>query len=95
MKTKVKFANESIILVKGRGSILIQQKDSNHAYIFDVLYILAMKNNLISLGFPKKGYKMKIERGNLSIIDNKSIMILKALWSKNRTFRVEIQFGNY
>ena len=96
MKSKVKFAYESTTLVERRVNILIQQKDGNHAYIFDVLYVPTIKNNLISLGqHLEKGYKMKMELSNLLVIDNKSRTILKAPLSKNRTFKVEIQTRKY
>ena len=61
-----------------------------------MLYVLAMKNNLISLGqVLEKGYKMKLELENLLVIYNKKRTILKAHLSKNRTFKVEIQTGKY
>ena len=48
VKSKAKFVNESTISIENKGSILIQQKDGNHAYIFDMFYLPAMKNNLLS-----------------------------------------------
>ena len=46
----MKLAYNSKVLVEGKGSILIKQRDGGHAYIINILYVPVMKNNLLSLG---------------------------------------------
>lgn len=50
MKNKVKFANENALTAKGIGDILIMRKNGKRLVIFNVLYILGMKNNLLNIG---------------------------------------------
>jgi len=50
VKISVIFADNSHILVEGIGKVLITRKEGKIAYIYDVLYVLSMKNNLLSLG---------------------------------------------
>jgi len=46
---KTRFANNSIVCVKGTGKVLIHRKDGKKAYITDVLYVPNMRGNLISI----------------------------------------------
>ena len=63
IKSKLRFANDNIIIVEGRGKILIQLKNGNHAYISDVLYVPMMKNNLLSLGqLLERNFIMRLEK---------------------------------
>ena len=67
------------------------QRGEDYVYIYFVFYVLAMKNNLLSLGqLLCKGYSLKMELGYLIIFDVAKRTMLKALLSKNRTFIVEI-----
>lgn len=50
VKSKVKFADNSVIAVERAWKVLIQRKDSVQAWITDVLYVPNMKNNPLSLG---------------------------------------------
>ena len=47
---QISFGDSSKIPVKGKGKILIRQKDESHQLISNVYYALDMKNNLLSLG---------------------------------------------
>ncbi|XP_019455195.1 PREDICTED: uncharacterized protein LOC109356326 [Lupinus angustifolius] len=91
VKTKVKFADDSSINVEGIGEILIRRKDGASSSISNVLYVLRMRNNLISLGqLLEKGYKISMEDKILKIFNKKGRPILKAPLSNNRTFKIGI-----
>lgn len=46
----MKFVNDSIIPVMGKGKFLIKLKNGDHMYISDVFYVPDMKSNLLSMG---------------------------------------------
>ena len=48
--TSVRFADNSTILAKGIGKVMITPKNEETAYMHDVMYVPSMKNNLLSLG---------------------------------------------
>ncbi|RDX68217.1 hypothetical protein CR513_52817, partial [Mucuna pruriens] len=53
-----------------------------------------MKTNLLSLGqLLEKGYVMNMEHNMMKVYDSKRKLILKALLSKNRIFKIGIQIG--
>ncbi|XP_039140420.1 uncharacterized protein LOC120277629 [Dioscorea cayenensis subsp. rotundata] len=88
----VKFADNSIIPVMGKGRILIQLKNGDHQFISDVFYVPGMKNNLLSMGqLLEKGYRMEMKNGHLTILGEKVVMSsLIRVMSKNRMFRIDI-----
>ena len=50
MDSQVTFGDSSKILVKGKGKILICQRNGGHQFISNVYYVPNMKNNILSLG---------------------------------------------
>ena len=87
----MRFADNSTILVEGINKILITRKEGKKAYMRDVLYVLYMKNNLLSLGqLLEKGYTMTMQQNLIEVYDPKHWLLLKALLSKNRTFRINL-----
>ncbi|XP_004490485.1 uncharacterized protein [Cicer arietinum] len=94
VKRGIIFADNSTIKTEGVGKILIQRRDGKQSFICDVLYVLNMKNNMLSLGkLLEKGYSMNIENGQMKMFDSAKRLILKAPPSKNRTFKIEIQIN--
>nr|KYP46743.1 Retrovirus-related Pol polyprotein from transposon TNT 1-94 [Cajanus cajan] len=91
IKSKVKFADNSTVECEGKGKILIRRKDGKTTVISDVLYVPAMKHNLLSIGqLLQKGYLIDWKDQMLRILDKNGSPILKAPLSNNRTFRVDI-----
>ncbi|GKV52942.1 hypothetical protein SLEP1_g59492, partial [Rubroshorea leprosula] len=75
---KVKFGDNSIIAVKGRGKVSIRAKDNSIQTISNVLYVPDLKSNLLSLGqFQEKGYEILIKDGVCQIRDSKFGLIAK------------------
>nr|KYP39567.1 Retrovirus-related Pol polyprotein from transposon TNT 1-94 [Cajanus cajan] len=98
IKTKVKFADNSTVKSEGKGKILIRRRDGKAAIISDVLYVPAMKHNLLSIGqLLQKGYLLdwKWKEQMLRILDKKGTPILRAPLSDNRTFRVDISMSKH
>ncbi|XP_019460048.1 PREDICTED: uncharacterized protein LOC109359806 [Lupinus angustifolius] len=95
VKTKVRFADDSYIIAEGIGKVLLKKKDGSNSYISNVLYVPKMKNNLISLGqLLEKGYKMRMEDMMLKIFNKKNVLIMKAPFSHNMTFKIGINLGD-
>ncbi|KHN31836.1 hypothetical protein glysoja_045519, partial [Glycine soja] len=79
VKSKIKFTDNSSVIAEGIGKMMIQRKDGQHSFINYVLYVLNMKNNLLSLGqLLEQGYSMQMEDNQMKIFDSKRRLILKA-----------------
>ena len=85
-------ADDSKLVSQGIGKVMIKRRDGKQSLITDVLYVLGMKSNLISLGqLLEKGYKMIMENKMLMIMDRNQRMTVKPLLSKNKIFKIEVQ----
>ena len=90
-KSQIRFTNNRIIQAEVTRDILIRRKDGNQAMIKDVLYIPAMKSNLINIGqLIEKGFSMNLHQGILELYDPKHRKVLKTPLLANRTFQVTI-----
>lgn len=79
-------------MVDGIGDVLIMRRDGGHSLIKDVLYILGIKCNLLSIGqLLEKDYKTHMENKGFHVLDAKGILVLKATMVANRTFKVEFK----
>jgi hypothetical protein len=77
------------------GKVMVQRKDGGTSYIADVLYVLSMKNNLLSLGqLLQKCYHMTMQDNMVKIFGGTGRLILKAPLLKNRAFKIDIQVHN-
>jgi len=88
IKSKVKFADNSVLIAEGTGNVMIRRKDGRKSLNTDVLYLPGIKNHLLSLGqLLEKGYTMTMEKGEMKVFHFDKKFILKAPLSKNRTFK--------
>ncbi|KAK2417383.1 putative mitochondrial protein [Trifolium repens] len=91
-KSTVKFADNSTVSVEGKGKVMVQRKNGNHAFVTDVLYVPTMKHNLLSLGqLIEKGFALSTRDKHIEVHDPNSKLVLQAPLSKNRTFKVNLQ----
>ncbi|GKV33525.1 hypothetical protein SLEP1_g42028 [Rubroshorea leprosula] len=92
---KVKFGDNSTIAVKGRGKVTIRAKDNSIQTISNVMYVLDLKSNLLSLGqLQEKGYEILIKDGVCQIRDSKLGLIAKVKMTGNRLFPLYLQTTN-
>ncbi|KAK2431203.1 hypothetical protein QL285_029460 [Trifolium repens] len=90
-KTNIRFADNRAIQAEGVGDVLITGKKGNQALITGVLYVPAMKTNLLGMGqMLEKGFVMHLENNTMEMSDSKKNTILRAPLSENRTFQVQI-----
>ena len=92
LSDKVAIGDESKVVVKGKGNILIRLKNREDQFISNVYYVPNMKSNILSLGqLLEKGYYILLKDNNLSIRDSRSNLIAKVPMSRNRMFMLNIQ----
>ena len=90
-KSKVRFADNKVILAEGAGNVAARRLAGRQAMITYVLYVLGMKSNLISMGqLLEKGFSMEMSNGSLEVYDTTKKMIMKAPLAKNKTFKVNL-----
>jgi len=90
IKSKVRFADDRTMKVEGVGRVKIKKKNGFVCFIFGVLYVPGMKSKLLSIGqLLEKGYKMVLEELRMKVYDCENRLLIKAVLSKNRTFKVE------
>lgn len=71
---------------------MIQTKTGDHNYISDVYYVLALHNNIFSLGqLLGKGYDILLKELALTIKNKEEKVIAKVNMSKNRLFTLNIK----
>ena len=73
VKKNVRFANNNTVMAEGLGRVLIHRKDGKRSSINEVLYVLTMHSNLLSLGqLLEKGYKTMLEDHHMKIFYQKA-----------------------
>ncbi|GAU47674.1 hypothetical protein TSUD_380280 [Trifolium subterraneum] len=62
LNTKIKLANNDFVVAEGMGNMMIQRSNGKNAVIENVLYVLGVKCNLMSVGqLLEKGFKAVFE----------------------------------
>ncbi|XP_052477148.1 uncharacterized protein LOC128032572 [Gossypium raimondii] len=81
----VKFGDNSLISVQGRGKVKIQTKFSSVQSFCDVFYVPDLKTNLLSVGqLQEKGYEVIIKDGVCKIQDVNLGLIAKVTMTANK-----------
>ena len=87
----VKFANDNTLAAKDIGDVMIMSKNGKRSVISNMLYILGMKSNLLSIGkLVEKNYKFSIKDKMMRVVSVNGRLILKAPMSQNRTFKIKL-----
>ncbi|WVZ24171.1 hypothetical protein V8G54_002715 [Vigna mungo] len=90
-KSKIRFADDSVVMAEGVGRVVLTCNNGETAYIDGVLFVPSMKSNLLSIGqLMERGYTMSTRRNSIEVFDKKKRLIIKAPISKNRTFKVNL-----
>nr|KYP35742.1 hypothetical protein KK1_043209 [Cajanus cajan] len=75
VKVKVRMGNNTFIESKGKGIVVVETKKGTRL-IIDVLLVLNLKENLLSIGqMMEKGYTLHFEGDTCKIYDNKKLEI--------------------
>ncbi|KAG8379139.1 hypothetical protein BUALT_Bualt07G0057100 [Buddleja alternifolia] len=88
----ITFGDSSQVQVKGKGTILIRLKDGSHQFISNVLYMLEMKTNNLSLGqLLEKNYDIHLKNKSLMMKDDNGHWLEKFSMTRNSMFMLNIQ----
>ncbi|XP_050916184.1 uncharacterized protein LOC127131298 [Lathyrus oleraceus] len=91
-RSRVRFADKTTLAADGVGDVLIMRKDGGNSLIKDVLYIPGIKCNLLSISqLLERNYTIRMKNKVLRVLDQNSILILKAHMAANRTFKIELK----
>ncbi|KAL4308261.1 hypothetical protein GQ457_01G050660 [Hibiscus cannabinus] len=94
VRGRVIFGDDSHAEVKGKGKVMITQKNGEKKYITDVYYVPAMKSNIISLGqLLEKGYEVQMKNRSLSLKNKKGELVVQVDMTRNRLFTIDIESG--
>ncbi|KAL4387339.1 hypothetical protein GQ457_09G012280 [Hibiscus cannabinus] len=94
VRGRVIFGDDSHAEVKGKGKVMITQKNGEKKYITDVYYVLAMKSNIISLGqLLEKGYEVQMKNRSLSLKNKNGELVVQVDMTRNRLFTIDIEYG--
>ncbi|XP_017434593.1 uncharacterized protein LOC108341418 [Vigna angularis] len=88
-KIKGKFVDNNTLMVEGMGDLIINRKNGSQAIISSVLFVPAMKCNLLSVGqLVERGYTVIMGNSDrVELLDSHKKLILMSKISKNRTFQ--------
>ncbi|KAL4353370.1 hypothetical protein GQ457_06G022260 [Hibiscus cannabinus] len=94
VRGRVIFGDDSHAEVKGKGKVMITQKNGEKKYITDVYYVPAMKSNIISLDqLLEKGYEVSMKNRSLSLKNKKGELVVQVDMALNRLFTIDIESG--
>ncbi|KAL5765184.1 hypothetical protein ACOSQ2_017778 [Xanthoceras sorbifolium] len=86
-RNTVKFGDNSIVSVMGKGKVTFQTKENSTHTISNVLFVLDLKTNLLSMGqVQEKGYEISIKYEVCRIQDAKLGLIAQVSMTANRMF---------
>ncbi|KAL4284866.1 hypothetical protein GQ457_16G010810 [Hibiscus cannabinus] len=94
VRGRVIFGDDSHAEVKGKGKVMITQKNGEKKFITDVYYVPAMKSNIISLGqLLEKGYEVQMKNRSLSLKNKNGELVVQVDMTRNRLFTMDIESG--
>jgi hypothetical protein len=90
----VRFGDNSLVEIKGRGTVLIKIRGGEHHALTDVYYIPQLKTSIISLGqLDENGCPSAIHDGFMSLWDRCNHLLAKVPHSPNRLYKVVLQIA--
>jgi len=88
---KVRFDDDSRIDIKGKGMIEFIDRNGEQRKMVDVYFIPELKSNIISLGqATKAGCDVRMKGEDLTMHDRDGKLLVKAVRSKNRLYKVSM-----
>nr|XP_043630096.1 uncharacterized protein LOC122601398 [Erigeron canadensis] len=80
----VRFGDGSKVIIKGKGTIILECKDGSQSKISDVYYIPALHSNIVSLGqMEEHGYNVWLKGGFLRMYNPQGRLFMKVPRLKN------------
>jgi hypothetical protein len=90
----VRFGNNSVVAIKGRGVVLMLMHGGEHRELTDVYYIPKLKTSIVSLGqLDETGCPSAIRGGFMIVWDRNDRLLVKVPRSPNRLYKVVLKIG--
>ena len=88
----VKLGDEKLKKVEGKGTVAVHTEEGNQKFIHDVLYVLSLSRNLLSVGqLLRKGYSLYFNDGVCIVYDKKNkLTVAKVGMSQNNVFSLSM-----
>ena len=92
---KVRFSDNYVIDICGRGIVLLKCKTNEHLILLQVCYIPKLKSNIISLGqLDESGNKIVIEDNVMKIYDRARSLIIMVTRQSNRLYVAKLKLAD-
>ncbi|GKE11565.1 pol polyprotein [Tanacetum coccineum] len=91
---RIKFKDGSCVRIKGKGSILFQGKNGEQKLLKNIYYILALRNNVISLGQATiSGCDIRIRCHFLTMCNSCGNFLINVPRRANRLYKAQLKVG--
>ncbi|OAE34466.1 hypothetical protein AXG93_3472s1010 [Marchantia polymorpha subsp. ruderalis] len=88
----VSFGDNSVVDIKGRGTVLITVRGGEHRALTDVYFIPRLKTSIVSLGqLDENGYPSSIRDDYMSLWDRQDRLLANVTRSAYRLYKVVLQ----
>ncbi|XP_076951545.1 uncharacterized protein LOC143624939 [Bidens hawaiensis] len=92
---RIKFGDGSCVMIKGKGSILLEGKTGEQKLLTDIYYIPDLQNNIISLGqATESGCDVRMKDDCLTMHDKTGALLMKVTRNKSRLYKIKLKVGS-
>jgi hypothetical protein len=92
VKGTVRFGDNSVVEITGRGTVLITVGGYEHRALTDVYHIPRLKTSIVSLGqLDENGCPSSIRSGFMSLWDRNNRLLARVPRSPNRLYKITMQ----
>ncbi|XP_039141206.1 uncharacterized protein LOC120278480 [Dioscorea cayenensis subsp. rotundata] len=89
---RVKFGDDSVVDIQGKGTIMFQCQNGEHRLLTDVYFIPSLCSNIVSLGqLDEHGCESVIKGGYLCVYDKGGRLFARVKRSKNRLYILNVK----
>lgn len=88
----IKFGDNSMVQIKGKGSIMLQCKNGEQRLLNEVYYVPNLCRNIISLGqLSEAGNRIVLDRDLLSVRERSGRLLMKIQRTPDRLYKIKLQ----
>jgi hypothetical protein len=92
VKGTVRFGDNSVVEITGRGTVLIAMRGDEHRALTDAYHIPQLKTSIVSLRqLDEHGCPSSIRNGFMSLWDRNDCLLTKVPRSSNRLYKITLQ----
>jgi hypothetical protein len=89
----VRFGDDSVALIEGRGTIVFVYKNDEPRFFNGVYFIPRLMTNIVSVGqLDEIGYKIDIDTGVMKIREPGDVLLAKVKREENRLYLLHLKF---